>query len=507
MKSLYFAGCRSAQLLFILAFFATIQLHAQQATLSIQGVLTKADGTAVDDDTYDIEFSLWRSPSGTLPGDKVYTELIATQTTGGVYSVILGLAQPLNAPFNEPYWLGVKYGATELLPRPRLTSAPFALSLLGQSNTFPSTGTVIADNIQTNSYNFKGTPGTTSGLFWNGETDIRHNGGSRILIGANGTNYVSGGTVFNNETSTTGRVNSSVGFGYNATGTGLFFDGTENKASIYTTGSPRFHAWDDGRNYYRAPNGHVFDVGNVQLSNNLQVNGFINCNSYVRATGTYAFTGDDDSGMFSPQDGRLQFRVNGQLVAQFDQPTPYTNNETVGSSIRFFGIQKGPNNPEVEWDEVTGQLQVDNSSRKYKRNIEPLRDDFTLILKAEPKLYNRIGYPDDLLEAGYIAEEFDSLGLTRLVHYNRLGEIIGVNYKKISIYLTEIVKKHHSEIDNMKAEIAALKAEKAALQKENQTLRAESSAMQSKQAEFGAQLEALAKRVNSLEGTTTASKR
>lgn len=117
-----------------------------QATLSVQGVLTKSDGTAIDDGEYAITFRLWNAQSG---GSTVHSETLSSvETIGGVYSVVLGLQTPINAAFDMPYYLGVSVGGgAELTPRPRLTHAPYALSLQGQNNKFPSVGTVLVDSI------------------------------------------------------------------------------------------------------------------------------------------------------------------------------------------------------------------------------------------------------------------------------------------------------------------------------------------------------------------------
>jgi len=129
-----------------------------QATLTVQGVLTKSDGTAIDDGEISITFRLWNAQNG---GDTVHIETQSNvETIGGVYSVVLGLqpANPIMAAFDVPYFLGVSIGGgTELTPRPRLTHAPYALSLQGQNNKFPSVGTVLVDAI-----NVAGTATTNS---------------------------------------------------------------------------------------------------------------------------------------------------------------------------------------------------------------------------------------------------------------------------------------------------------------------------------------------------------
>ncbi len=75
-----------------------------------------------------------------------------------------------------------------------------------------------------------------------------------------------------------------------------------------------------------------------------------------------------------------------------------------------------------------------SSSRRYKENISPFSDDFRKILHAEPKIFNYKGGPQ-LLSIGYIAEEFDQLGLDHLVSYNQDNQPESINYEMISLYL------------------------------------------------------------------------
>ena len=119
--------------------------QAQNATLAVQGVLKNSDGSTVPDgNTYTITFKLWNEVTG---GSVVWQETKSNVSIlGGIYSVVLGDgATVLNAPFDRPYYLGVSLGAgsgEEFIPRPRLASAPYALSLLGSGNIFPSSGSV-----------------------------------------------------------------------------------------------------------------------------------------------------------------------------------------------------------------------------------------------------------------------------------------------------------------------------------------------------------------------------
>ena len=72
---------------------------------------------------------------------------------------------------------------------------------------------------------------------------------------------------------------------------------------------------------------------------------------------------------------------------------------------------------------------------------------------------------------GFIAEDFDDLGLKHLVYYSDKGEVEGINYEKICLYLTAIARKQNDRLntqqkqsDSDKAEIAALKAKNAELE-------------------------------------------
>ena len=122
-------------------------LHAQ-ASLSIQGILKKSNGVAVEDGTYSITFRLYAAPLG---GSALWTEMQSgVEVSSGIYSTILGNTNPLNVPFNQVYYLGVTIGSSELTPRIQLTSAPYALSLIGVNNQFPSSGLVKADSIIVN---------------------------------------------------------------------------------------------------------------------------------------------------------------------------------------------------------------------------------------------------------------------------------------------------------------------------------------------------------------------
>ena len=137
---------------FLACFFFFSAALMGQATLSVQGTIQKSFGGAVDDGKYSLTFKLYTAESG---GTAVWSETQdGIEVIGGVYSALLGSANPLTAGFNTVYYLGISVdGGQELTPRTRLTSAPYALSLIGQSNTFPSAGPVGVGTVSPSSGN------------------------------------------------------------------------------------------------------------------------------------------------------------------------------------------------------------------------------------------------------------------------------------------------------------------------------------------------------------------
>jgi hypothetical protein len=112
-----------------------------QANLSVQGSIQNSSGIALADGKYSVVFRLYESESGGTPvWSETHPEL---KISGGLYSATLGLFTPLTASFDKPYFLGVSVGGSpELYPRAPLSSSPYALSLVGQDNVFPSAGTI-----------------------------------------------------------------------------------------------------------------------------------------------------------------------------------------------------------------------------------------------------------------------------------------------------------------------------------------------------------------------------
>lgn len=126
-------SCITRAMMVVLLLISThLFIHAQ-ATLSLQGILKKANGVALEDGDYPITFKVYVVDSTQVKWMETIPDV---EVISGIYSVILGEITPINLPFDKDYELGISIGTQEMKPRVRLTSAPYALALRGSTNQF-----------------------------------------------------------------------------------------------------------------------------------------------------------------------------------------------------------------------------------------------------------------------------------------------------------------------------------------------------------------------------------
>lgn len=102
-----------------------------------------------------------------------------------------------------------------------------------------------------------------------------------------------------------------------------------------------------------------------------------------------------------------------------------------------------------------GNVSPQNSSVRFKEDVRPLCDDFSKVLRLEPKSFT---YKETGARGiGYIAEQVAAADLDELVAFGADGQPLGVHYKMISIYLLELLKGQQAALAEVQAEIAALK--------------------------------------------------
>jgi hypothetical protein len=125
MKRIIFLAC----ILYALVFLIATRLLAQvPQTLNYQGILTDATGEAVSDGSYEIVFNIYDQASS---GNDLWSEHQTVAVQDGVFSVILGVANPIDIEFDRPLWLAMRVnGGTELSPRIELTGSAYSFQAL-----------------------------------------------------------------------------------------------------------------------------------------------------------------------------------------------------------------------------------------------------------------------------------------------------------------------------------------------------------------------------------------
>lgn len=108
-----------------------------------------------------------------------------------------------------------------------------------------------------------------------------------------------------------------------------------------------------------------------------------------------------------------------------------------------------------------------SSSRATKTNIRQLEENFRKILHARPvKFTDRTTGEENI---GYIAEDFEDLGLENLVVYQN-GKPMSLSYELVSLYNLEIIKEQQAALEKKNEEIAGLHNEIEALKQRMESI-------------------------------------
>ena len=331
--------------------------------------------------------------------------------------------------------------------------------------TVSTAGGVTIGNNSSSQNTVNGRLTVTGDLYLNGR-DIRDTGGTaRITINDNGTlqlRRASGSVALTVNTNNTTAIYSHlhVGGDIQLNGQDILDSGGNSRISIYNGGTLRL----------RRAGGHTALA--VDTSGRIGLGGLTNPASplhvyssnnptvlRIQSSGAFGRAGIDfwsdprgSSNEWRPASirstdrggfvGGLAFYVNGVGFANRTRQRRILTleNDYARVSGRLL-VNTVPfrNKRNLQWDDATREICYDNSTKRCKENIRPLEDDFTQLLTLEPKTYTRPDRPDDW-EIGYIAEEMHDAGLERLVFYDQKGLPEAINYPKVCMYLTEIVK-------------------------------------------------------------------
>ena len=111
-------------ILSILSLCISLQAQVPQK-MSIQGILTDDLGEAYPDDIYNLTFRLYTQKEG---GVVAWQESQMLESRSGLFNALMGDINPLDIPFNQPYYLGITIdGGDELEPRIEMAAAAYSL--------------------------------------------------------------------------------------------------------------------------------------------------------------------------------------------------------------------------------------------------------------------------------------------------------------------------------------------------------------------------------------------
>jgi len=122
---------------------------------------------------------------------------------------------------------------------------------------------------------------------------------------------------------------------------------------------------------------------------------------------------------------------------------------TPSTKLAVYGLPSTSSYNYVKVNTATGDFYYQSSSKRYKEDVRPLEDDFQKILQVKPKSF--VDKASGQREIGYIAEEFDRVGLNNLVIYDKEGQPDGLKYDLVSVYLLEVMRNQEEAIGELKA--------------------------------------------------------
>ena len=142
--------------------------------------------------------------------------------------------------------------------------------------------------------------------------------------------------------------------------------------------------------------------------------------------------------------------------------------------------------------DADGQLGTTVSSRRFKKDIEPMDQASEGILKLEPVTFHykdRDDKNDRTPQFGLIAEDVEKVNRD-LVVYGKDGKVLSVRYDAVDVMLLNEFLKEHKKVEEQQASIADLKSTVASQQKEMQVFTAQLKEQAAQIQKVSAQLEA-----------------
>jgi hypothetical protein len=191
----------------------------------------------------------------------------------------------------------------------------------------------------------------------------------------------------------------------------------------------------------------------------------------LRSSGGIALTPDNGSVSFNPSSGSTNanstFTVNVTDSNAFLVQSTSGVNLINGSTSTTKYVQIAGSTRTTEELSVLGKIYasstiVQNSSRKYKKNIEIFNVPESL-LEISPVTFiydetkTQVADTDiNVRHFGAIAEDFVDRGISEVIAFSPDGSIDGIEYNKIAVLLIPLIKQQKDRIEDLESRIALL---------------------------------------------------
>jgi hypothetical protein len=407
--------------------------------INYQGRLLAKSGDPVPDGSYSIVFTIYDSG---IAGNSKWTETQSVNTSGGLFSVLLGSTNPiLDTVFSEgTRYLGIRVGGDpELSPRITLASVPFAQHI---STIDGAAGGTITSKVSIGLNNSN----TGADAFVAGSAN--HVTGDFATIGGGTSNHASDSWA----TVQGGRSNEASGRHSFAVG---------HNASAIHDGS---FVWSDGSDVVFASTAEeqflIQASGGVGINTNApDVPLHIDGGSDVSlGYGGYLIAGPVDGTNIAMDNNEIMARDNGAASSLYLN----TNGGYVlinGSSESRVGI--GLTSPtrvlHIKQNSATDPIAdawTIYSSRRWKTDITRLDNALDLVCRLEGVRYRwKRGNKEDI---GLIAEDAGKV-VPEVVEYESNGiDATSVDYSRLVPLLIESIKEQQAQIEYLSQRIKML---------------------------------------------------